>query len=410
MQQQMTHSQDQAVSKGKTFGSILMISGCCIGAGMVGLPLVTYTFGFFPSIFVLLISWLFMLSTGLLLLEVALSFKEKVNLSTIAEKTLGKAGKIFVAMLFFFLFFSLLVAYISGVGEILSKTITETLSVPFSKSAGSGLAFCVLSLLLALGTKAVDHFNRASFYLMLIGLFTLIVFGAKHAKIENIQTSGSYIVCLLSLPVVIVSFGYQNLIPSLTAYLDRDKKKIQLSILIGTIIPFVAYFMWEFVFFGVTDLQGISEQLSNGKLGAIEIISSRVSVPILGTIFSFFTFFALITSLITVSLSFYDFVVDRIKIRQSFPVKLGFSMLLLLLPGILSILYPNLFLKGLGLAGGVGAVLLFGVIPVLLAWKHRYHLKSVSEHLLPGGKAVLYALLFLSAAIFALEIFSKFLF
>jgi len=35
--------------KGNVQGSILMIAGCCIGAGMLGLPAITLFSGFLPS-------------------------------------------------------------------------------------------------------------------------------------------------------------------------------------------------------------------------------------------------------------------------------------------------------------------------------------------------------------------------
>src|SRR5690606_22103764 len=95
-------------------GSVLLISGCCIGAGMLGLPADAAETGFFLSGVMFTLCWAFMFATGLLLAEVNLGCAKEQNLMSMAEKTLGKRVKIAVAVLFCFLFYSLMVAYSSG--------------------------------------------------------------------------------------------------------------------------------------------------------------------------------------------------------------------------------------------------------------------------------------------------------
>jgi multidrug efflux pump subunit AcrA (membrane-fusion protein) len=65
-----------------------------------------------------------MVSTGLLLLEVNLWFKDEVSIISMADRTLGTVGKIIGWAGFLFLFYGLMVAYISGTGELLDKEET----------------------------------------------------------------------------------------------------------------------------------------------------------------------------------------------------------------------------------------------------------------------------------------------
>ena len=90
-------------------GAVLLIAGSCIGAGMLALPIKTSISGFFPFLVSFVVTWLFMLSTGLLLLEVNHFFGEykNINIVTMAQMTLGKYAKISVWILFCFLFFCL---------------------------------------------------------------------------------------------------------------------------------------------------------------------------------------------------------------------------------------------------------------------------------------------------------------
>ena len=93
---------------------------------MLGLPIVTGIAGFFPSLVMFLVAWLFMTTTALLLLEALSWFNKPVNLLSIVEYTLGRVGKVVCWILYLFLFYALLVAYMSTSGNhtvMLSKEL-----------------------------------------------------------------------------------------------------------------------------------------------------------------------------------------------------------------------------------------------------------------------------------------------
>ncbi|HUD01475.1 MAG TPA: aromatic amino acid transport family protein, partial [Rhabdochlamydiaceae bacterium] len=54
---------------GHVVGGTLLIAATTIGVGMLGLPIATGPGGFVPATFVYILTWFFMLCTGLLLLE-----------------------------------------------------------------------------------------------------------------------------------------------------------------------------------------------------------------------------------------------------------------------------------------------------------------------------------------------------
>ena len=105
---------------GTMIGGMLLIAGSCIGAGMLALPIMTGMAGFFPSLVMFLIAWGFMTVTGLLMVEVNSTFPGRVNIVSMAERAFGPVGRIVSWVLYLFLFYSLLVAYISGSGSLSS--------------------------------------------------------------------------------------------------------------------------------------------------------------------------------------------------------------------------------------------------------------------------------------------------
>ena len=56
-------------SIGHLIGGTLLITGTAVGVGMLALPVATGPGGFLPAVTIYIICWLFMLCTGLLLLE-----------------------------------------------------------------------------------------------------------------------------------------------------------------------------------------------------------------------------------------------------------------------------------------------------------------------------------------------------
>src|SRR3972149_4119009 len=113
---------------GSIFGGMLLIAGSCIGAGMLGLPIVTGLAGFYPSLVMIFLVWGFMTSTALLLVEVNGWFSGQVNYISMVGHSLGKIGRALCWILYLFLFYSLLMAYIVGSSGIVSSFVSAIFS------------------------------------------------------------------------------------------------------------------------------------------------------------------------------------------------------------------------------------------------------------------------------------------
>src|SRR3990167_8675368 len=85
----------------------LLISGTIIGAGMLGMPLVTAQGGFWPAFIITAFVWLFMYMTGLLFLECTLWMHSGANVISMSRRFIGHKGKIFSAGMFIFLYYCL---------------------------------------------------------------------------------------------------------------------------------------------------------------------------------------------------------------------------------------------------------------------------------------------------------------
>src|ERR1700677_2935169 len=108
---------------GHFVGGTLLVTGTSIGVGMLALPVATASGGFIPSLAIYLLCWIFMLGTGLLILEACIWMPKDANLITLSSRLLGKWGRRCCWVLYLFLFSCLMVAHIvSGGGVITDLT------------------------------------------------------------------------------------------------------------------------------------------------------------------------------------------------------------------------------------------------------------------------------------------------
>lgn len=369
-------------------GGILLVAGTSIGAGMLALPVMTAEGGFIPAFFVYLMCWMFMTCTGLLFLELCLLAPPGANLLTLASTYLGKWGRAVSWVLYLFLFYSLLVAYLSGAGGLLKSWLGNGVA-----DWGSVMLFFgLVSPVVYLGAKAVDRFNGVCMIGLLVAYFSFVILSLSYVHLgflERLDWGRS----LVGLPVIFTSFSFQGIIPTLTNYLQKDAKRLRIAIIGGTSVAFLIYLLWEFLVLGVIPVEGETGLCHARQMGlsAVAPLKEHVEHRIISDIGQAFAFFAIATSFLGVALGLSDFLADGLKLPKKGIRRLQIEALTFGPPLVIALLYPSLFLKALGVAGGIGCSLLLGLLPILMAYIARYMKKSshFSEQQLGGGKLVL---------------------
>ena len=385
----------------KVISGTSLIAGTTIGAGMLGIPLVTAKAGFVPALGITLIAWLFMVLTGLLYLEVALAMPNGANIFSMAGRYLGSRGRWAAGAMFLFLYYCLIVAYYAGGAPLLGYLFSScgialdgTLSV-----AVFGLIFGGIVLF---GARAIDRVVLMLTVGLILSYFLLVSMGSAEVSIAKLQTA-SWSNAWLALPVLFSAFGYHNVVPSLCTYLERDRKSLKLAILCGTGIALAVYLIWQWLILGSLSQEAIVSTLKAGQ-PATQALQSLTGKNALFAIGQVFAFFALTTSLLGVSFSVVDFLNDGLKwngSRRPLLVLLAF-----LPPGICAALDPSIFETALGVAGGIGEAFLNGLLPTLLAWKYRSQSKDrlFSQPFFAGTK-ILIALIAFSLVVMGIEVF-----
>ncbi len=358
-------------------GGILLVSGTSIGAGMLALPVISSFAGFLPSFVLLAICWLFLFTTSLLLLDVNLAFPGEVNLITMAGRTLGLPGKALCWVTYLLLLYSLTAAYIAGSAPLFLQFFHSLTGYSVPAWLGPFPLLLLFGIFVYLGTQMVDWINRLLMFGLIFSYILLVAFLPSHIQpnlLQHVDPKAAWI----AVPVLITSYGFHIIIPTLTTYLNHDVKKLRLTLLIGSLIPFVVYSIWEFLILGVVPLegpQGLIVAYLNGQTGTASLshILNHSWIPTLANTFSFF---AIITSFLGVSLSLSDFLTDGLHMKR-FSLGREFACLLTFIPPLIFVLvYQRGFILALQFAGLFVAILLC-ILPALMAWKlPKYRLLS----------------------------------
>lgn len=372
------------------FRGTLLVAGTTIGGGMLALPVLTSLCGFVPSLLLYFLCWFFMCCTGLLLLEVCAWMKEEVNLVTMAKRTLGLWGKNAAWVLYLFLFYSLMIAYIVGCGNLLVQLFGNAIPAWLGAVLFTILVFPAIFK----GARFVGKFNVMMMVGLAVSYIGFFILGASHVKMELLSRA-DWSSAYLALPIAFIAFAYQGVIPTLYHDMGCDAQKTRKAIILGSFLSLLFYIVWQWLILGIIPAEGphgLFAALQNGD-NAITPLKNQLSTPTVYVVGQFFAFFALITSFFGVSLGLVDFLADGLGIKKDFSGKMKLCFLLFIPPLSIAVAYPHVFLQALDLAGGFGSALLLGLMPILMVWSGRYCKKWPGKSLLPGGKPLLIGLL-----------------
>lgn len=372
--------------KSNLVGGTLLVAGTTIGGGMLGLPILTGAAGFLPAIVIFFLCWLCMAGTGLLFLEASQWLKGEANILSMAKTTLGNAGKGVSWVLYLFLFYCLTVAYMVGCGNLV---------VEFSQGLipdwlGPIVFVMLFAPLIVIPTALAGKLNSYMIVGLALFYFGFVFLGFRYVNVDLLKHA-DWSKSIQVLPIAFISFAYQGIIPTLATYMHHDAKNIRKAILIGSFIPFITYAVWEWLILGIVPLHGnggLLDSLKNGD-NAITPLKHFINNPVIYDIGQAFAFLALFTSFLGVALGLRDFLADGLGIKKNLKGKIFLVFLVCAFPLVIAISYPHVFLIALNYAGGFGSALLLGLLPIVMAWRGRYHLHLTGERQLPGGKVIL---------------------
>ncbi len=372
-------------------GVAFLITGNLIGAGILGLPIITGLAGFIPALAGMLVVGGAMFYTAIVLGKEATAVRSNTfNYPSLYRKYLGSAGKWVAILANMIILYGLLTAYLTGATTI----IVNLFHFPFPKIWVMLGFFAIITTLTVTNMSVLKKYNAVLMFLLWGSFAVIVCISERYVKLERL-TYEHWSYLPLAIPIIVTAFHFHNIIPTICQGLKWDSRVIWKTMLFGMIIGLVMNAVWVQVGIGALPLKEGGQSIVNAfvhNLPATVPMSTEIHSTVFGVGALLFALLAIATSYLanaTGLLAFIkDLTVNYFKI-SSRPLVIALTFLP---PLIISIVYPNIFLDALNIVGGVGIVILFGILPSMLA---IIRAKTVPKRVLGAAMLILFTVFLL---------------
>lgn len=350
-----------------------------------------------------------------------------ILLADMTRLTLGPVAEAGVSTIYLTMSFTLLLAYTSRAGELISGALPPALAPLGPVLFTAPLA----AALLAGGTPLAEKSNRALTAVLLAVFVAVVGGGFSHMPWETSPLSfASWDGVTDTLPIMFLSLVYHDLIPVVCEFLGWRRGRILAALLLGSAVPLGMFVAFEAVTLGLV-----------GPAVAGDPVDVLIATggPFAGVALATFSLTALATSAIGTTLSLSSFFSTKFHTHTTLadvPLprlpaadapagadaaeppppavagggsgnageysldtpQLAAVLLTLLPPTVVSLSNSDIFMTATHLAGAYGMTALYGLLPPALAWAARESGAAGSapvtpaRQLLPGGRLVLLGL------------------
>jgi tyrosine-specific transport protein len=351
--------------------AVIMITGTSIGTGILGLPITTSQAGFWPTILMFIITWLFMTQAALYILDVKMHYRSHHTLSSLIQLTLGKIGHYSSALILIILLYALLSTYIMTGTAWLRLWLAPTFLFKFHWVAIGFVT--VFGLILTMKDRRIYAINNLLGIALAIAFIIMIGLSLWPINLSLLNYTHPPAI-LRSMPLLLTTFGFSVVVPTITEYLDYDAGQIKSAIIVGSFLALVGYVIWEWVTLGhiprtgTTGLNMLYRYGDNGT-GVIHAFSVATGNRWATTAGQLFAIFADITSFFGIALALMHCLKEWLSLKMPPIQKHRLIMILTFFPPLcVTLFYPEAFVELLSFAG-LSVALLLGLFPALMRIK-----------------------------------------
>jgi len=331
----------------RLFEAIFTLTGCIIGAGVLGIPFVVVRSGFWTGLLVIVLLGVVSLFVHLLMAEVCLRTKGVHQLAGYAEKYLGKPGKFFMFLSLIIGVYGAMIAYTLGVGA--------SLSIIFGGPSVLWMIvfYLIMSVLLFGGLKILARSEFAMEFIKLsvfIVVIAILFLSSKFSVHNFVGFSWNRV--LLPFGVILFAYIGTAAIPEVHEVLRNIKSSVKSAVIFGSLIPMLVYVLFAFAVIGVSGFY-TTEVASIGLASLIGGIGF--------VLLHLFAILAMATSFLALGYALKD------SYRLDFKLPAWESWLLTLsIPVVFLLIGVSSFVRVLELAG----VFAGGIAGLTIVWMH----------------------------------------
>ncbi len=275
-----------------------------VGVGIFSLPYSGAQSGFLIAAVFLLVLTGIMIFLHLSYGEIVSRTKGKHRLVGYAEHYLGSWGRRIVGLSVIVGFYGSLLIYIIVGGNFLYTIFSPFLN--FSPVVFNLIFFAIGAIVVYFGIRLIAELDFLMSLFLILIVFLIFFFGFSQIDINNLKEIN---IKGLFFPygAILYALAGMSAIPEIREILPKNSKVYKTSIILGTIIPAILYFIFMFTVIGLTGSNTSSEAIS----GLAVLLGKKIIF--IGALFGFL---ATITSFFILGLSLkktflYDFKINK---------------------------------------------------------------------------------------------------
>lgn len=355
----------------KVIGGTMLVAGTAIGAGMLGLPMISAGMWFYWSMLLLGVSWFLMLRSSQALLEVNLNFQPGDSFHTLARALLTPVWTALNGISVAFVLYTLVYAYVSGGGSVVQQALAPIMKFPPPRILSSLFFALLLAACIWWSSKAVDRLATAFMGGMVITLILSIAGMLGNLKMTTLLDlhgdGGQSIFIWCALSTYLTSFCFHASVPSLLKYMGKDYKTINRCLIGGTLIALGCYFFWITASDGIIPRSEYKSVIAAGGnvgdlLGAAGL---NLGSGLIMRCLEIFSLLAVATSFLGAGLGLFDYMADLCNFDDSRMGRTKTMLITLVPPMVCGLIWPDGFLPAIGWAG-LAASIWSVIVPALM--------------------------------------------
>ena len=325
---------------------IATLVGMIVGAGIFGIPYVVAQAGFITGIITIIVLGIAILILNLYLGEVVIRTKGNHQLTSYAEKYLGKTGKILMLITLMISVYGALIAYTLGEGQAFSAIlgIDPTL-----------ISIIFLSIMCYFVYRGLNIIKKGEVILSAIILTILGFIVLSSLPSVSLANFTGFSLSKIFLPYGVIFFALigSAAIPDLKEELKGNIKQFKKAIILGSVIPIICYLLFTIVVIGVTG----TESTPIATIGLGNVIGTYMVYA--GNLFAIV---AMATSFLVMALAL------NWAYSLDYKIKWVYSLILVFIPTlIISLLNLATFIQVLSVSGAIAG----GLEGILIILMHR---------------------------------------
>lgn len=324
--------------------SSFMVAGAAIGSGVLALPILAAGPGVINTFLFITFTFIIAYLMARVSIDVYASYdNHNVNAATLAVDYFGQKGYWITTILNVLSMGSLAAAYVNAGGDLLVKTVLPAFSIHIPSQVGMIIFFLVFMPAFIVGLGLISRLNGIIFtikFTLLIGGITLGLHLVNPQIFEFIPSGLKYLGAGASTMFCI--WMMHMVLPLVLKINDWDAQKAKKAVLIGMIIPALAYIGWIMLIFSLVPRDKFVDLSTIGDI--MHYALTKPGVPsIISTMVGGFAAITVLTAFLSIGFALVAFVIDALKWKQTALSRFGATLMAFIIPVIIALLFPKAF-------------------------------------------------------------------